>query len=486
MRIARQAQLWFVAGVCFVLSGRASAAVPQTERLIVGYESMTARAMAKVLSSAEFAGLLVLSEHTAGSWIELKVPGGEQSKLARRLAQEPGVKYVVRNEELKTMLRQDMSSWTSPQPITLRDQWALRNVRAADAWAAAGQRGRSEVTVAVIDTGADLRHLALASNLVPGYNFVDNNNDPTDVVEYGFPGHGTHCSGVIAANGRHQNGVIGVAPDTSVMPLKFISPNGGLVTDAIRAIDHAIANGARVISASWGGGLTPERAKPLIEAVARAEAAGIVFVTAAGNDGDDNERVNRYPANAGLANQITVAAVNSANDKPSWSNFGEVRVDIAAPGDSILSTLPGNRYATMSGTSMATPHVAGLAALLMSIEPTLTAQQVKALILAGGVQEQIEVACACRMDAAQTVQRLLARTPTLVPQSAGLKVGQTLQMAIWGGEPSAKWTWMSSAPSVVSVDSTGQILGLTEGDAKVVAVTADGKQVESKLVRVKP
>jgi len=207
---------------------------------------------------------------------------------------------------------------------------------------------------------------------VVGYDFFNEDSDPMDDNE-----HGTHVSGTIAAVGNNGIGVIGVCPNAKIMPLKFLDNTGsGFTSDAVRAIDFGIANGARVFNASWGGG---PRSQALADAIQRARAAGILFVTAAGNDSLNNDTNPDYPSGYEKEsdNVITVAASTPADGLASFSNFGVSTVDLAAPGVSILSTVPGNRYAYFDGTSMATPHVSAVAALVWSYFPTCSGSQIR-------------------------------------------------------------------------------------------------------------
>jgi subtilisin family serine protease len=248
----------------------------------------------------------------------------------------------------------------------------------------------SRIIVAVIDTGVEYDHSDLVKNMwvnkdeIPGNNLDDDNNGVID-DRYGASfvngrtsgdprddnGHGTHCAGTIAgvANGE---GVIGMA-QTQVMALKFLTAGGGgLTSDAVRCIDYARNNGARIISNSWGGkGPIP---KVLEQAIQRAQDAGILFVVAAGNDGK-NIDFNKYsPANSENDNVLTVGSVTFQGGRSRFSNYGPRKnVDIGAPGgaglkikkEDIFSTWLKNDFAYLAGTSMATPHVSGAAALLL-------------------------------------------------------------------------------------------------------------------------
>ena len=248
--------------------------------------------------------------------------------------------------------------------------WGMTKIDAQDAWGIS--TGSKSVVVAVIDTGVDYTHPDLAANIwtnpnagkdgfvgdVHGYNFVANTGDCMD-----DNGHGTHVSGTIAAVGNNGLGVAGVTWSTSIMALKFLNSQGqGYLSDAVRAINYATMErttygvNVRVINASWGGGSFSAAMQSAIQAAGN---AGILFVAAAGNSASNNDVTPQYPANYRLPNVISVAASDQNDNLAYFSCYGATTVDIAAPGVSIYSTLPGNRYGALSGTSMATPQVSG-------------------------------------------------------------------------------------------------------------------------------
>jgi len=256
--------------------------------------------------------------------------------------------------------------------------------------------GSAAVVVGVIDTGVDYNHPDLASNIfinvneipdngidddnngyiddVRGWDFVNDDNDPMD-----DNGHGTHCSGTIGAVGDNGMGVAGVTWDVQIMPLKFLSGGGsGSTADAIDAIEYATMMGVDLTSNSWGGGGFSEAMRLAIEDAGN---NNILFVAAAGNSGSDNDASPHYPSSYAENNVIAVAATDHNDDLADFSSYGATSVDLAAPGDEIYSTFPGNSYGTLSGTSMATPHVAGALALVYGRFPTIAALDAKSLIL---------------------------------------------------------------------------------------------------------
>lgn len=273
--------------------------------------------------------------------------------------------------------------------------WGLVNsqgrshIQALDAWKI--EIGKPSVVVAVIDTGIDASHPDLSANIwkdpksprdkngnVYGWNFVTNQPNPVD-----NHGHGTHVAGIIGAVGDPKSGVSGVAQRVSIMPVKYYSDtSSGAVNlkNTISAIEYAINNGARIINYSGGG---PEFSEDEYLAIRKAEAKGVLFVAAAGNEHQDTDRIENYyyPSAYRLSNIISVAATDIRNNLLPSSNWGKSKVDVTAPGENIFSTLPGGRFGTMSGTSQATAFVSGIAALLLSQDPSLKPAQLKEIIM---------------------------------------------------------------------------------------------------------
>ncbi|MBI3557049.1 MAG: S8 family serine peptidase [Deltaproteobacteria bacterium] len=214
------------------------------------------------------------------------------------------------------------------------------------------------------------------TNDVVGFDFIHNDGLPFDDHS-----HGTHCSGVIGAVGNNGKGISGVNQRVSIMALKFLSAEGsGDTAGAIKAIDYAVAHGAKVLSNSWGGKGDDDN-KGLRDAIQRAEDKDVLFIAAAGNDGTNNDTDKTFPASLNAPNMISVAATDSSDGLAYFSNTGSQSVQVGAPGVDVYSSVPGNKYSKMSGTSMACPHVAGASALLWSAHPTWTHKEVKARLM---------------------------------------------------------------------------------------------------------
>ncbi|MCM4157705.1 peptidase S8 [Gramella sp. AN32] len=285
--------------------------------------------------------------------------------------------------------------------------------QAAEAWAA-GKTGSSNVYIGIIDEGYMFDHVDLAANAgtnpgeiagngvdddgngyiddVYGWDFDGNDNSIFDGVD---DDHGTHVAGTIGASGGNGTGVAGVVWDVKLLSGKFLGRRGGSLANAIKAVDYFTdlkqRHGINIVatSNSWGGG---GFSQGLQDAIERANQAGILFIAAAGNDSNNNDASASYPGSYTNDNIISVASITKTGGLSSFSNFGATSVDIGAPGSAIYSTVPTrskgqvvSAYASYSGTSMATPHVSGAAALYASINPGATAAQIKNAILSSAV-----------------------------------------------------------------------------------------------------
>jgi subtilisin family serine protease len=296
-----------------------------------------------------------------------------------------------------------------PSDPMFEEQWSLDNhgtrggkqgadISAVQAWEKT--HGSRKIVVAVLDTGVDYTHRDLVNNIwvrpasvapysddelgefddAHGFDAADMDGDPMD-----DNGHGTHCAGIVGAEGDNNDGIAGVNWQVEIMPLKFLGANGsGTVKDAIECINYAIDRkkagvNLRIISASWGSTMY---SRALEDAIRRAGEEGILFVAAAGNSSSDNDRRQHYPSGYQLPNVVSVAALNRKDELASFSNWGVKSVHVAAPGAEILSTWPKDQYEEHSGTSMATPEVSGVAALMLATSPDLTMKDLRARLLA--------------------------------------------------------------------------------------------------------
>jgi len=360
-------------------------------------------------------GMLFAQDEATASSDRMKfaVHSGENGTVA--LAAYTGYFLAAEPQGLVVANRQEASLWEqfnfldqanqeqrfSDDP-DVKELWGMHHyagfdIDAPEAWKIwTGEIGKG-ITVAVIDTGIDYNHEDLKEQMwnnpleipdngvddddngyiddIHGADFANDDGDPMDDQM-----HGTHCAGTIAGVGNNRFGVTGVAwRGVRLMALKFLDASGaGRTSDAIRAIDYAVAQGAKIASNSWGGGGSNSALRAAIE---HAEAAGMLFTAASGNEGLNNDEVPSFPANYEIPNIISVASSTWEGELSDFSCFGNHTVHVAAPGSNIYSTVPGGGFATLSGTSMATPHVSGLAALVWMYRPMLSMHQVRQVII---------------------------------------------------------------------------------------------------------
>ncbi len=366
----------------------ASDTVAASQQLIVGFENGTSRSeSAAIINDTDVS----IAQRLPGGALLVDVdPGENPAGVADQLESDGAVRYATPNFVVRA------SEVASDPLIANGSMWNLLRVHAPAAWAATTGSG---AVVAVLDAGVNLTNPDIAPSLwtnpeevagngldddndgfvddVNGADWIDRDGAPTDTN-----GHGTHVAGTIAAAAGNGFGGAGVAPGAKLMPLRFLDSRGsGTVADAISAIQFAINHRVDVINASWGG---PDYSPALRDAFARAGAAGITVVAAAGNDGVSNDSSPTYPAAFSLPNLIAVAASDRRDQLAAFSNYGR-GVAVAAPGVGILST-EGAGIGTMSGTSMAAPHVAGIAALVHSFNEYLPPTSVIAAISAGSIK----------------------------------------------------------------------------------------------------
>jgi len=393
-------------------------------------------------------------------------------------------------------------------------QYGLNNSNDADidapeAWDVT--TGDSNIIIAVIDSGVDYTHPDLRSQMwrnpgevagngrdddgngfvddIYGWDFNTNDSDPMDEHN-----HGTHVSGIIGAQTNNSAGVAGVNWNVQIMALKFMNSQGqGTTSAAIRALDYAVANGARISNNSWGGGAFSQA---LFDAIQSANRQNHLFTAAAGNGdsagvGINNDNTPHYPSSYNLPNIISVAATNQTDQLTGFSNFGVRSVDLAAPGSQIMSTIRNGAYRSFSGTSMASPYVAGVAGLVLAQNPNLSIAELKAAIL-DNVDPVSALASRVltggRLNAFNAVTSVSSSAPTtpvtpvtITQSSSTLSVTDSIQLSATGGN--GVYTWSSSQPTIASINrSTGVLLARAAGSAQITV--SDGNGLLSPAVNI--
>ncbi|HET7502490.1 MAG TPA: S8 family serine peptidase [Kofleriaceae bacterium] len=382
-----------------------------------------------------------------------------------------------------------------PDDPRLGDLWGMNNtgqlggvvdadINAPEAWEIT--TGSSSVVIGLLDTGFDYNHPDLAVNIfsnpgeIPGNGIDDDGNGWVDDVhgidtigETGNPmdtdGHGTHVTGTMAARGNNTVGVAGVNWNASIVACKAFGPAGATLADILQCMDYFLAlktrptNPVDIVATnnSWGGG---PFSQALLDSITAFRNAGILFVAAAGNNGSNNDVTAFFPAVYDVDNIISVLATDRTDHRASFSNFGTLTVDVGAPGVDILSTLPGNTYGLLSGTSMATPHVTGLVGLLKAQNPMRTASQIKNLILTGGTPTPGTTGASIsgrriRADRSLSCVNLslvnrLAPTATMLVVGVGTPVPLSM-LSITCDAP-------TTAPQIVTIVETGATISLVD------------------------
>lgn len=387
-----------------------SRAVPR--EVLVGFEDGSSQAARR--DAVERVGATSREKLARGAGAQASVEllglptGFSNSRAVDRLEQDAAVAFAEPNWRYETQ------ATTSDPYYANGSLWGMYGdattpvnrygSQAGEAWAA-GYTGSGGVYVGVIDEGVQFTHPDLDANVwtnpfeavdgldndgngyvddVHGWDFANNDNSIYDGGSKGrLDDHGTHVTGTIGAE-SNGSGVVGVNWAVTYVSGKFLGRSGGTTANAVRAVDYMTAlktdHGLNVVATnnSWGGG---GYSQALYDAIGRANAADILFIAAAGNNGTNNDSTPRYPANYNLPNVISVAAIDKSGALASFSNFGQSSVDLGAPGVGVWSTTAYNTYSSYSGTSMATPHVTGAAALYASTHPGATAAQTKNAIL---------------------------------------------------------------------------------------------------------
>ncbi len=436
----------------------------------------------------------------------VRLPKGTGVKESlEKYRKDPEVLYAEPNYKVHA-LAQKFPNETTLSPSNWDEQWGLHNtgqtfgpsgglsgtsdddIDAPEAWSI--ETGSSGTVIAVLDSGIDLDHPDLLNRIwsnpgetagnsidddgngyiddTRGWDFVNGDNDPDDDYH-----HGTHVSGIIGAEADNGTGVAGINWDVRLMPLKVLDSGGiGALDKILLAIQYAVDNGAEIINASWG--LDPKTttfSQSLYDAIADARDHGILFVSAAGNKG-----VVEWPARFNLDNILSVTATDY-NDQLTDFGTGTLAavdaedVDLAAPGDTIYSTfIDGSQNATynyLDGTSQSAAFVSGVAGLLLSHSPTLTADQIKARILAGvDPVSDSDVTQSTVSGGRLNAESALSPPVVIVPFDTSLNVGETRQFTLDGATATS---WSSSDTSVGTISSTGLFTAVSAGTCTVSA-----------------
>ena len=403
------------------------------------------------------------NNHNPKQVLRVKLPTGksvQQAIAEHKAKKDPRILRVEPNYKVRAL--------GVPNDTYFSHLWAMRNtgqnsgtpnadIDAVSAWDIT--TGSDSVVVAVIDTGIDYRHPDIAANIwtnpdetagngrdddhngyiddVHGFNFITGEHDGNVIDKNG---HGTHCSGTIAGRGNNGLGVTGVNWRCKLMACRFLDENGsGSIADAIEAIYYAVDNGADILSNSWGGGGYSDAMEA---AIIYAKNNGVLFVAAAGNDYADCDSSPHYPSGYDVSNVISVAATD-CNDELAWfSNYGRNSVHVGAPGVYILSTVLNNGYAYYSGTSMATPHVSGVAALLLASNPSMSVSELKyRLTMTGDAIDSLT---------GKTIsgRRLNAYNALTAPPSLTVTVPNTNKTMVQGFDYTITWTSVGGSGTV--------------------------------------
>ena len=369
------------------------------------------------------------------------------------LSKNPKIAYIVEDKEVF--------------PVGQTLPWGVDRI---DADVVHGYNKGTGVKVAIIDTGIDYKHPDLDGNYEDGYDFAENDFDPMD-----YHGHGTHCAGIVAAE-DNDIGVIGVAPDADLYALKvFTDAGSGSYSDVVSALEWSIDNGMDVISMSIGSKGDPE-IEPWID---KAYGAGIILIGAAGNEGNPTGRGDNVIYPAKYKNVTAVAATDISDNRASFSSTGP-DVELSAPGVNIYSTVLGEKYGTKSGTSMACPHVAGTAALVIASGIT------DVVDVRARLQETAEDLGTTGLDTkygyglvdaeAAAASAVTLESITVTPETAFIPKGLTEQYTATGtysddstADITSSVTWTSSDTLIAIIDSTGLATGEGEGTTTITA-----------------
>jgi subtilisin family serine protease len=376
---------------------------------------------------------------------------------------------------------------TIPHDAQFNNQTEYHRTSVQDAWDTT--QGSRNIVVAVSDTGVDMNHPDLRNNIwtnpgeipdngvdddhngfvddVHGWDFVKQNNNPIDENN-----HGTHVSGIIGAEGNNDVGIAGINWQVSIMPVRFLDRNGsGYTSDGIATILYAARNGARIVNCSWGG---DEASQALRDAIQYSYSRGTLVVAAAGNSAQNLDTYPSYPGGLSAAGVVSVGSSSGAGELSDFSNYGLFGTLIAAPGSNILSSIRNEKWGRMSGTSMASPMVAGVAALILSVAPNLNILGLRNAIL-NSTDDREEyrdlIATSGDLNAQKAITQLSAGFQVW-PSRISLKTNSMFQFYPYGATGRVAWT--VSPTTAGQIDGQGTFTPLAIGNATITATDSNG------------
>jgi len=446
-------------------------------------------ATADVLTLLSDSGLKMTREFPQISWIvaESKLPLSDVQINA--IKQRPQILHFEKNQIWKAI--------AAPTDPRYSEQNNMARLNLEQAWDLA--TGSSSVVVAVSDTGISKGHPDLKNriwsnpNEIPGngvdddgngfvddtwgWNFAGSNNNPDDENS-----HGTHCSGIIGAEANNGEGISGVNWDVRFMAVQFLTKEGsGSSDDGIGTILYAADNGAQVLSMSWGGGGFTQA---LEDALNYAAEKGVLLVAAAGNDSADGDTEPHFPSAYDVPGLVAVASSAGVGQLSSFSNYGLTTVDLAAPGSSILSSILDGNYKRYSGTSMATPMVAGVAALVLSKYPNTDVNTLRNALF-NAIDERTaydgKIATSGDLNAYKALKQF---DEGFQVWPSKLTIGQEREHQFTAFGAQGNVVWSVSDTSIATVSSDGTVTGKELGNVDVSATDATGTTVSTTWVRI--
>lgn len=478
----------------FLLAFATSARAAETKsQYLIRFKSEVNHMQAqRVLEERGFLIERVIAE--LGIYVAYPAPGVNERDAVKKVEKNKSTLYIEKNE--RKWSANVNSSRMAPNDPQYSSQYALRQVSAESAWNYTV--GSYDVVVAVSDTGVAYNHSDLRAQMwtntretpgngvdddgnghiddVRGWDFVGKDNDPADEQ-----GHGTHVAGIIGAEGNNSVGISGINWRVTIMPVRFLDASGrGDTLAGVETILYAAKNGAHIINASWG---STSGSSALFDAIKFAHDKGVLFVAAAGNSTTDNDSRAHYPSSYDVPNVIAVAATEQGSGLAYFSNFGAADVDLGAPGSGINATYPPDTYRSLSGTSMASPLVAGIAALIVSQNSSLSVVALRNAVFNAVVARSSlagKTATGGEANAALAIEQL-DQGFQLWPAKITVKRNLTLQLTAYRANGAV--TWSSSDNSIATVDANGVVKGLKVGSVQITARDANG-QTRTSAVQV--